>query len=97
MPTSKRSWDEANPPPEADAIWVRSPPGSHSPRRNSDRHMHNGRGPPAADSALLNGRTDSIPQNTPLISRKVKACAACRKHKVKQPLSFPTNRHYDCC
>lgn len=67
---AKRPWDEANQP--EDAAWERS----------SSRHARTPTSMGRENKTSSQTATQSFLQAIPQISRKVKACATCRKHKV---------------
>ncbi|KAJ9137928.1 Transcription factor [Pleurostoma richardsiae] len=84
MLPGKRSWDDANPHPEADAVWARSSlSGARRHGHPTQLHPHNKPAPMTTGDEGHSGRADQLAQSIPMISRKVKACAACRKHKIK--------------
>ncbi|KAL1864026.1 hypothetical protein Daus18300_007991 [Diaporthe australafricana] len=93
MSATKRSWEEANAASDLDAASG-SLQGSNGTQRM--RHLQtqaaataggSATSPTVATSASQNGGTGngtgSTSQHIPMISRKIRACASCRKHKIK--------------
>lgn len=87
MAPTKRTWDEANAGPELDA--ASSLQGSnggtagsrHGPQQS--RPLQNqGAARDAPSTSPTAATSASTSQHIPMISRKIRACASCRKHKV---------------
>ncbi|KAJ0123746.1 hypothetical protein J7T55_012215 [Diaporthe amygdali] len=94
MAPTKRSWEEANAGSDLDAASVLQGSSSrhgsqptrplHVAAAASDASATSPTGAvPASQHASNGGMGGSASQHVPMISRKIRACASCRKHKIK--------------
>lgn len=96
MAPTKRTWEEANAGPELDAASSLQgsnggTAGRHGPQQS--RPLQNqGAARDAPSTSPTAATSASTSQHIPMISRKIRACASCRKHKViVWPRSFPVS------
>lgn len=90
MAPTKRTWEEANVGPELDAASSNGgTAGRHGPQQS--RPLQNqGAARDAPSTSPTAATSASTSQHIPMISRKIRACASCRKHKViVLPYPFP--------
>ncbi|RMZ84342.1 hypothetical protein DV738_g545, partial [Chaetothyriales sp. CBS 135597] len=87
---SKRSWHEANlpsphsvPPPPTTHSGTSASPRSHQSPALSTSGSPKKAASPAGKRSMSNGAAAVDTSKMPGVSRKVKACAACRKQKIK--------------
>ncbi|KAI7782156.1 uncharacterized protein LA080_013832 [Diaporthe eres] len=85
MAPTKRTWDETNAGSDLDAAGSLQGSSGSTAGRHGPQHSHPLRNQGAARDAPSTSPTAaasaSTSQHIPMISRKIRACASCRKHK----------------
>lgn len=86
MAPTKRTWDEANAGSDLDAASSLQGSSSGTAGRNGSQQslalQNQGAARDAPSTSPAGAASASTSQHIPMISRKIRACASCRKHKV---------------